>query len=55
MNYHCPHCDARFSDTEANTVVVPDDRDQMYDRPLTGTREVLCCPECGHIEIEENQ
>lgn len=53
MMYHCPHCDARFSESQANTVTIPDDRDQMYDRPMGGTREVLACPECGHTNIEE--
>lgn len=53
MMYHCPHCDAHFSETEANVVTVPDDRDQMYDRPLSGTIDVLACPHCGHTEIEQ--
>lgn len=51
--YYCPHCDHHFSYTEANHVVIPDDRDQMYDRPLGGTMEVIACPSCGHLEVEE--
>lgn len=51
--WNCPHCDTDFSDTEAVTVVIPDDRDQMYGRPLGGYREVVACPVCGHTELED--
>jgi hypothetical protein len=54
MSWHCPHCNADFSDSAANVVTIPDDRDQMYGRPLSGTRDVLACPDCGSIDIEED-
>lgn len=55
MRYFCPSCTHRFSYAEADTISVPDDRDQMHDRPLSGTRDVMCCPMCGYIEIEEDE
>lgn len=47
--YECYDCGWKGDGVDSRTV--PDDRDQMYGRPLSGTMDVYCCPECGSEEI----
>ena len=51
-SYQCHDCGACFKEREAALVEVPDDRDQMYGRPLSGTRTIYTCPECGSEEYD---
>lgn len=45
----CYDCGETFD--RPDYIEVPDDRDQMYGRPLSGTRTISVCPYCGSEEI----
>lgn len=52
--FRCTDCGEEFTRNEAVWDEVPDDRDQMYGRPMSGTMEIVRCPMCFSDEIEED-